>query len=120
MRIAAVQLAPRFGSPGDNLERALELAAGTRADLYVLPELVTTGYQFLDRAEAAGLAEDLASGSTTSRLGAFAAARGVHVVCGLPERVGDELFNSVVLVGPGGLVGSYRKVHLFWDEPDVF
>ena len=120
MRFAAVQLAPRFGRPGDNLERALDLAAGTAADVYVLPELVTSGYQFLSREEAAGLAEEPGAGPTTARLAAFAAEHGVHVVCGLPERSGDELYNSVVLVGPTGLVGTYRKVHLFWDEPDVF
>lgn len=37
---------------------------------------------------------------------------GVCAVMGLLERTGDRLFNAAVLVGPQGLVGSYRKVHL--------
>ena len=37
---------------------------------------------------------------------------GVHVVCGLLERDGDTLHNAAVLVGPDGLIGTYRKTHL--------
>ena len=37
---------------------------------------------------------------------------GVVCVFGMLERDGDRLFNACVLVGPAGLIGSYRKVHL--------
>jgi predicted amidohydrolase len=30
------------------------------------------------------------------------------------------LYNSSLLIGPGGLIGIYRKIHLFWDEKDIF
>jgi predicted amidohydrolase len=36
----------------------------------------------------------------------------VHCVFGLLEVDGERLFNACVLVGPDGLVASYRKIHL--------
>jgi predicted amidohydrolase len=36
------------------------------------------------------------------------------------EREGENLYNTAVLVGPGGLLGRYRKMHLFMDEKDIF
>ena len=45
---------------------------------------------------------------------------GVHVVCGLLERDGDAIHNAAVLVGPDGLVGSYRKSHLPFLGVDRF
>lgn len=41
-------------------------------------------------------------------------------MAGLPERDGDLIFNSSVLVRPDGSVELYRKVHLFWDEKLIF
>ncbi len=50
----------------------------------------------------------------------LAAELGVHVVFGLLERAGDRFHNAAVVTGPGGLVGSYRKVHLPWLGVDRF
>ena len=46
------------------------------------------------------------------------AATGVYLVAGLVERDADteRLFNSAVLVGPDGLVGVYRKLHLAGED----
>ena len=35
-----------------------------------------------------------------------------HVVFGYLESSGDDLFNALSLVGPNGVLGEYRKVHL--------
>ena len=43
-----------------------------------------------------------------------------HVIFGLLERDGDRLYNACVLVGPGGVIGSYRKVHLPYLGVDRF
>ena len=54
----------------------------------------------------------------------MAAQTGVTVVAGTFEPVPGEhrVYNTVVLVGPGGLIGRYRKVHLYdalgWRESD--
>ena len=52
-----------------------------------------------------------------------AAARecGTVVVGGFAEVDGDRLFNSVAVIGPDGrIAGTYRKLHLFGRERDVF
>src|SRR5207302_2067138 len=85
-------------------------------DLMVLPELFNTGYQFVSVDEVRALAEEIPGGPTTERLRKLAAERRTHVVAGLAERAGNRLFNSAVLVGPGGLIGVYRKTHLFFEE----
>jgi predicted amidohydrolase len=45
---------------------------------------------------------------------------GVHVVCGLLERDGERLYNAAPLIGPDGLIGSYRKTHLPFLGVDRF
>ena len=37
---------------------------------------------------------------------------GVFMIFGLLEADGERLFNTAVQIGPQGLVGSYRKIHL--------
>ncbi len=36
----------------------------------------------------------------------------LHAVVGFLERDGDRVYNTAALIGPAGLVGKYRKVHL--------
>jgi len=120
MRVAYVQFAPQFGRVMDNIARALALAEERPADLYVLPELFTTGYLFRDRVELAQLAEPILGGFTVGHLGIWCKRRGCYVCAGLAEKDGDKLYNSAVLIGPGGLVGLYRKAHLFWREKELF
>ncbi len=60
MRVAAIQFAPEFKKPKENLLRAGKLileAARNGAKLIVLPELMTTGYSFLSAEEAEPFAE---------------------------------------------------------------
>ena len=44
----------------------------------------------------------------------------MYIAGGFPEVAGDAFFNSSALIGPDGLVGVYRKVHLFYNEQDLF
>jgi predicted amidohydrolase len=118
MRLAVVQTDPEFGNVEANVDQALHLMAGVEADLYVLPELFNTGYNFIDRPELESLAEE-ASGPTFKRIAAFATQRGCHVAYGFAER-SSKIYNSAALVGPVGLLGLYRKVHLFYRETLLF
>jgi predicted amidohydrolase len=45
---------------------------------------------------------------------------GAHVVYGLLEVDGVRVFNACVLVGPEGVIGTYRKVHLPFLGVDRF
>jgi predicted amidohydrolase len=37
---------------------------------------------------------------------------GTYIVTGIAENANGDLYNSAVLVGPEGLIGKYRKLHL--------
>ena len=120
LRVGVVQTSPRFGRVRRNITRALKLMAGAPADLYVLPELFATGYQFCSRAEVAALAEPIPAGRTTRRLIAVARRAGCVIVAGLAERAAGRFYNSAVIVGPQGFIGRYRKLHLFAEETRWF
>jgi len=121
MNVGFVQNHPRFGDIGHNLARLDALMENVTADLIVLPELFSTGYQFTSRQEALELAEPLESGGPTLEWLARAARRtGATLVAGLAEKDGGRVYNSAVLAGPGGVIGRYRKAHLFDSEKAVF
>jgi len=120
MRIGIVQTNPTFGEVASNLARATELMETASADLWVLPELFVTGYQFVSREEVRFLAEPVPDGPTCRALVEYARRRGCHVVAGLDEAEGARCYNAAVLVGPSGLVARYRKVHLFAEETRWF
>ena len=123
LKVATVQTHPVFGQVEENIEVALGFIPNG-CDLVVLPELFSTGYQFLDQAEAMQLAEDLSGnaepGTTTKALARAASESGTAIVAGLAEKDGDRLFNSSVLFRPDGSRETYRKVHLFMDEKSIF
>jgi predicted amidohydrolase len=114
MKIACVQMDVAFADKAKNQraisERVAE-AARHGATLVVFPECALTGYCFESCDEALPLAETI-PGEATQALAKACAIHGAHAVVGLIERAGDQLYNACVLVGPRGLVGKYRKIHL--------
>ncbi|NUN47469.1 MAG: acyltransferase [Candidatus Brocadiae bacterium] len=118
MRVGFVQFAPELGRSQPNLERAEALAP--RADLLVLPELAASGYNFESTAQARSLSEP-ADGPTLAACRRIARKTGAAaVVAGFAERDGDRLYNSALLADAGGLLGVYRKTHVFESEKDHF
>ncbi|MDP2883746.1 MAG: nitrilase-related carbon-nitrogen hydrolase [Ignavibacteria bacterium] len=117
MHLAIVQTSPAFGKIKENIQAALELMESTPADLYVLPELFNTGYNFIENLEVDRVAEQ-ADGPTFQALRAFGQKRFCYIAYGFAEKA-DYLYNSAALIGPSGLVGLYRKVHLF-DRENLF
>ncbi len=93
-------------------------AFGQGADLVVLPELIIPGY-VADAARLFPIAEPV-GGETVREWTDLAAEAGGYVVGGLAERAGESLYNTAVAVGPQGLIGHYRKTHLFADEKVAF
>jgi len=117
--VAAVQMEPRVGCKASNLEASLRLideAATAGAQVVVLPELTSSGYVFSSREEAFELAEVVPAGASTQAWEAIARQRNIYVIAGIAERVGQTLYNSAVMVGPEGYIGTYRKLHLWGDE----
>jgi len=93
-------------------------AAQRGAGVVVLPELVSSGYVFRSRDEAAASAET-ADGPTVTRWARLAAEHQIVIVGGFCETSAGELYNSAALVDSGGLRCVYRKAHL-WDEESLW
>jgi len=112
IRVAAVQLRAVPGTLGDNVAKATGLireAAARGARYIVLPELY--GF-FVGPENGRDLLRESAEsldGPVTTMMLALARELDVNIAFGLPERRGNELYNSVVLVGPGGIAGVYSK-----------
>lgn len=120
-KAAAVQFEPVMFEKERNVEMLaglVEQAAAAGAELVVTPEMGTTGYCWHDRQEVAPYVEPV-PGPTTDRFVALAARLGCHIVIGMPEvDPSTELYyNSAVLIGPGGIVGTHRKTHPYIAEP---
>lgn len=88
------------------------------AQIVVLPELAVTGYT-TDRVRLAEVAEPI-DGPTVGLWRTVAARYGGTIVGGLCERDEDALFNTAVGVTADGVVGHYRKLHLFAGEKLAF
>lgn len=114
IKVAGVQMDPKIMKNGLNLERIMDFlqeAAGNGARIVVFPECALTGYCFDNLDEALPFAETL-PGPSTEALAALCAKLDVYTVVGMLELSGDGLFNAAAVLGPEGLVGSYRKIHL--------
>jgi predicted amidohydrolase len=121
MKVGYVQMRPVLHNVEANLEKIARMVRDVDADLLVLPELCTTGYLFKHRDELASYAEPIAGGQTTLRLSELAKENACSLVAGIAETDGARIFNSSVLISHTGEVrGCYRKIHLFWDEKDLF
>jgi predicted amidohydrolase len=122
LRVACLQMEPHVGQKERNVARSLELierAAAEGANLVVLPELCNSGYVFETREEAHTLAEEIPNGPTTEAWMQVATRHKLVIVAGIAEREGDSLYNAAAIVGPNGLLGRYRKNHL-WGAENLF
>ena len=122
MKVACLQMEPRIGQVQANVARSLELiaqAARAGARLAVLPELCNSGYVFETREEALDLSEEVPDGPTCEAWRVAARKHAMFIVAGITEREGDKLYNSAVLIGPDGYIGTYRKNHL-WGAENIF
>ena len=115
MKVAVVQTNPDFGNVRANIGSALALMGSVKADLFVLPELCNTGYNFIDAAEIHQLAEP-ADGATFKAIAEFTRQSSCYVVYGFAEYADSLYYNSSLLVGPEGRIGLFRKIHLFYRE----
>lgn len=116
--VAAVQFSRRLGDRAHNVDVARELIRSAHAQgarLVALPELFSTGYfpgaPISD--EYFGWAEPV-DGPTIRSIGELATELDCYVVAPIYEvdAVTRVYYNTAVLVGPGGTIGSYRKRHV--------
>lgn len=122
IRVAGVQMDVKFADIGSNLAAVLEHMKTTRAqgaELTVFPECALSGYCFETREEALAAALEL----PCAEIGAIERAckqLNLIAVVGLLEQDQGRLYNTVACIGPAGLVGCYRKIHLPYIGADRF
>ena len=113
---------PKVGEIDSNVKKSLtmiEEASKNGANLIVLPELANSGYVFNSREEAFKLSEEIPGGKTSKAWMDSAKKNNVYIVAGINERDDNLLYNSSVIIGPTGYIGTFRKVHL-WNEENLF
>lgn len=106
----------------EKIEATVREAASQGVDIVAFPEealvgvgaceVCRTGAEHCDYHHA--LAETV-PGPSTERLAELARELGIYIVCGLVERDPEDperLYNAAAMVGPEGVQGTYRKLHL--------
>ena len=118
--VAAVSMNGLLGEP-DRVLAAIdgwcERAAAAKADLVLFPELVVHGHCTPNTWE---LAEPVPDGPSVRRLSEIARRHNVSLSVGLSEKERDIVYNTQVLIGPGGYIGKQRKLHLSRDEVNYY
>lgn len=120
--IACAQFEPEVGHLEENRRKTcqlIEAAADQGGDFVVLPELANSGYVFESRAEARSLAEPIPNGETAQAWVELANKHELYVIGGYAECEGNDLYNSAILIGPDGYIGTHRKLHL-WNEEKLW
>ncbi len=120
--VVGVQMDVMIGDTETNVDRMAHWLADERtqsAQLVVFPECAVSGYCFESKSEAMFVAEEI-PGPSTTRLAELAKQHNKHIAFGMLERSGEDLFNSCVLLGPAGIIGVYRKIHLPFLGVDRF
>lgn len=111
-KISVVQFNPIKNNIEANIKiikEKTEKAVSQGSELIVFPELTLTG--LVNEEDAKKLAE-VDTSPSIDKLIDISMKNYVYMVVGMVERDGDKLYNTAVLVGPCGVVGKYRKMHL--------
>ncbi len=103
-----------------NLDNVSIMLSSKSFDIIVLPELFNTGYLFNTKYDLVSLAEKIPDGETTQELIQISRRTGGYIVGTIPEHAGNNIYNTAVLVGPEGLIGTHRKIHLSNYEKNIF
>jgi len=114
LRIAGLQLDIEIGEPALNISRAAEIIRKTLnpVDLFVLPELYTTGYSPKIFAQLDKFAE-VKRGPSFEILSEVAKEKDCFISYGFPEISKEKYYISQVIINnQGKLEGIYRKINL--------
>lgn len=120
LRLAAIQMVSANGRVAENLARAAhwaEQAARQGAELVLLPELFSTGFELNANVWASAEPQ---GGPTERWLGDAARQYDFCIGGSYLERRGDDFFNTFALAGPAGILGRVRKRHPCSVEAYVF
>ena len=114
IRIAVVQ---QDGNPGQvevNRDKALKFAKEAleqKADVILFHEELLVGYH----KDLRELAETI-DGTTSKAFQELLKGTGSIIIYGLTEKENNNYFISAPVVSANGIIGNYRKTHLWWKE----
>lgn len=111
--VALVQARPVLGDVKANAARVVEALRREAADLVVFPELFLSGYAVKDGFAQLAL-DPHAKDGPVAEIARACRETGKHVIVGAPThgRSRGLVRNTLLLLGPEGLVGHYDKVYL--------
>ena len=121
-KITCVQMDVAIGDVEANRRKIVErmqAAAESGAELVIFPECALTGYCFDSLEEATPFAETI-DGRSSEAISEVCRETGAYAVVGFIEKDGPDFYNAAMLVGPDGVIGDYRKVHLPFLGVDRF
>jgi N-carbamoylputrescine amidase len=98
---------------------AVEHAVDSGIELLVLPELADTGY-FGHRLDAERGGAPLPDAPIVRAVSAALMGSELVVVMGMCELAGNGIYDTAIAVDSTGLLGAYRKTHLWGNERNVF
>ena len=124
IEVAAIDFIPAWGDLEGNTERlaaAVECIGKEGIDYAVFPETVTTGYLFRDYQEISPFLDTI-PGKTTAALLPLLKEHDLYISIGIAERDQESgiAYNSAVLLGPEGIIGTYRKRGLNSQDQRLF
>ena len=124
--ICVVNFSCKWGDKEKNLcrmEEYIQAAAARGANIVVFPETALTGYDDEEEKEFHQkmhyLKAEYVPGDSSERIAKLTKKLNIYVVYGLPERDkenSDIIYNSAAVVGPEGVCGTYRKLHMPFSE----
>lgn len=113
MRVTIAQTDIALGEKDKNLNNVRRIVRGAHPGIILFPELFTTGFDFDNIKE---LSEEV-PGETTGTIGEIC---GDSIVGGSIVERKKDIYNTFFLVGKAGILGIYRKIHLFREEKKCF
>jgi predicted amidohydrolase len=105
MKICLIQSDPQMRQ--GNVQFLGRVMQNIDADLFVLPELFGTGFDYLAR-QMLGNLEILPDGPICRQIACFLQHRSSVVVCGLLEQSGQDFYNTAAVIGKGW-IQRYRQ-----------
>ncbi len=123
-RAGFIQFEVQYGKPFENLETVKKLLDGMQPEpdtLLVLPELWATGFDYQHAENLADETPGLLAGLTTLA-GKYSLAFAGSLMEAVRHAEDVRIYNTMFYVAPEGVVGKYRKRHLFalWQEDQFF
>ncbi|MBF2709859.1 carbon-nitrogen hydrolase family protein [Flavobacterium soyangense] len=119
MKICIGQTNPQKGDIDKNIEihkQFIQAAIEQSADIIVFPELSLTGYE-------PDLAKEIATTQSDKRLYTFQKLSDNHKIiigCGIPTKIENNLFISMIIFQPNKERITYSKQNLFPSETEIF